>query len=61
MQAGLFIALPILLALSGCSEARDQLTTPTGEIEASDANERTDPKGEAEAPDIEFRDPVGLD
>lgn len=61
MQSKLFIALPILLALSGCSEeiqARDQPPTLPGETRPSEANEVQGTESEA---DIELRNPVGLD
>lgn len=64
MQPGLLIALPVLLAFSGCSreiQAQDPPTTPPGETGADEATEPPSPEGEVEAPDIELRDPVGLD
>ena len=64
MQLTLLITLPILLALSGCSEeiqAQDQPPTLPAEIRASEETELPSAEGEAEAPDIELRNPIGLD
>jgi hypothetical protein len=64
IQSRLFIALPILLALSSCSEeiqAQNQPLKPPDEIRAGEATELPGTEGEAEAPNIELRDPVGLD
>lgn len=61
MQLRLFIALPILLALSGCSEemhVQDQPPKIPGEIRATEV---PGTEGAAETPEIELRDPVGLD
>ncbi len=64
MQSRHFIALPILLALSGCSEKiqpQDQPPTLPGEIRATEATEVPGTQGATETPEIELRDPVGLD
>ena len=64
MQSKLFSALPVFLALSGCSEeiqAQDQARPPPGEIRVSGATELPSPDDEADAPDVELRNPVGLD
>lgn len=64
MQSRLFIALPILLALSGCSEeiqSHDQQTTPDREISASEATDLVGAKSEADAPDTEPRASAGFD
>lgn len=64
MQSRLFIALPILIGLSGCGEkttAQDHLPERSSEIAASETNEMTGAVGDADAPDIELREPVGLD
>jgi hypothetical protein len=61
MQLRLSIALPFLLALSGCNEeiqARDPPITPPGESAAIDAPHA---EGETETPDIELQVPVGFD
>lgn len=64
MQSKLFVALAFFPALSGCSEeiqSQDQPTTLPGEIRASEANELPSAENQAEAPDTEHGNPVGLD
>lgn len=64
MQSRLLTALLILLALSGCIEeihAQDQPATLPGEIQANEATEPPSRDGEADATDIELRNPVTLD
>lgn len=64
MQSKFLIALPILAALSGCSEeiqARDQPPTLPAEIKADEAAEEPSAEDETETPGIELRNPVGLD
>lgn len=64
MQSKLFIALPILIVLSACSEkatTQDHSPEPSGEIGARERNEMTGAESHADAADIELREPVGLD
>lgn len=61
MRSRLFTALPILLALSGCSEeiqAQDPPTALPGEI---GANESPNLESEVDAPDVERPNPSDLD
>ncbi|MDP3783341.1 MAG: hypothetical protein Q8Q79_10515 [Sphingopyxis sp.] len=61
MQLRLFIALPFLVALSGCNEeiqAQDPPITPPAERAAIDVPHVA---GETETPDIELQVPVGFD
>ena len=60
----LFIALPIFLVLSGCGEeiqAQDPSPTQSDKMTAMEGTEMPSADGEAETPEIELRDPVGLD
>ena len=58
MQLRLSIALPFLLALSGCNEEIQARDPPIVESAAIDAPHA---EGETETPDIELQVPVGFD